>query len=189
MLNSINDNFIEWLVEKLGPVFFGSKPAELLSFSNSKDETVFKIDKIEEHFGNHQMKVKYKVFKYKNSVKVLFYNPRSLDQCLRDFRNKKFLQRLGYPQNYSLKQYIELLVSKIEGGDIPPEIGIFLGYPLKDIMGFMGHPSLKLTKVNGWRVYGDPRLSDKKYREFSTDRKQIKKLLEYTRPENLLVSI
>ncbi|SHK60846.1 Protein of unknown function [Tepidibacter formicigenes DSM 15518] len=60
----------------------------------------------------------------------------------------------------------------MKNGSIPDEIGVFLGYPLKDVMGFIGHPSLKLTKIKGWRVYGDSRLSDKRYMEFFNARKK-----------------
>jgi len=71
---------------------------------------------------------------------------------------------------------------------IPHEIGIFLGYPLKDVIGFMGHPSLKLTKINGWNVYGDSRLSDEKYIKFNNAKQQIKKMLEKVSPEMIVQS-
>ena len=178
-----------WLVETLGPVIFGTKPSELLSFSKLNFESQSKIEKIEKHMGKCS-RIKYKVFEFKkNSIKVLFYNPSTMDKNLRDFKNKKCLQNMGYPEPYALEVYIELLILKMQGGEIPHEIGIFLGYPLKDIIGFIGHPSLKLTKVNGWRVYGDPRLSDKIHKEFSEARKQIKELLQFNKPESILLSL
>lgn len=72
---------------------------------------------------------------------------------------------------------MEFLSEKITNGNIPDEIGIFLGYPLKDVLGFMGYPSLKLTKINGWRVYGDSLLSDIKYNQFKRAKENIKILL------------
>lgn len=41
----------------------------------------------------------------------------------------------------------------------------------------MGYPSLKLTKINGWRVYGDSLLSDIKYNQFKRAKENIKILL------------
>lgn len=184
-----NDNFIKWLVETLGPVLIGSKPAELLSFPKHEKELSKKIDSIEKHIGKCK-KIAYILFKNKNdSIKILFYNPQTLDDNLREYRNIKFLKSLGYPKKYDLKEYLEVLVSKMVDGFIPHEIGVFLGYPLKDIMGFIGHPSLKLTKVNGWRVYGDPRLSDKRRSEFIEAKNKVKKILEIDKPEKVLMYI
>lgn len=147
-----------------------------------------KIEKIKKHIGQCR-KITYKIFEFKNnSLKVLFYNPTTLYRVLKDVKNNRFLESRGYSKHYVLEDYLELLINKMEKGDIPPEIGLFLGYPLKDILGFIGHPSLKLTKINGWRVYGDPRLSDEKHKEFTSAKLKIKQLLQYNRPENILVS-
>lgn len=182
------DTFILWLVETLSPVLLGSKPAELLSFSNSCIDSPEKIDKIIKHIGQCR-RITYKIFKFKNnSTKVLFYNSIAMDNNLRDYKNRRFLEGMGYPSHYSLEGYIELLIAKMKDGEMPHEIGVFLGYPLKDILGFIGHPSLKLTKVNGWRVYGDPKLSDEKHKEFAAAKDKMKGLLQIIRPESILLS-
>ncbi|WP_432662884.1 DUF3793 family protein [Wukongibacter baidiensis] len=184
-----NNDFIGWLVEILGPVLMGSKPAELLSFPKHEKQLLRKIDSIEKHMGKCK-RVTYRLFKNKSgSIKVLFYNPKSLDTSLQEYRNMRFLKNLGYPSKYGLDEYLQIIIDKMITGDIPHEIGVFLGYPLKDIIGFIGHPSLKLTKVNGWRVYGDPRLSDKRLNEFIEAKNKVRKLLEFNEPEKVLVSI
>lgn len=183
------DNFIGWLVEILGPVLMGSKPAELLSFPKYDKLLLKKIEDIEKHMGKCR-RITYRLFENeKGNVKILFYNRKALDDNLRDYRNMKFLKGLGYPREYDLEKYLEIIINKMINGVVPHEIGVFLGYPLKDIIGFIGHPSLKLTKVNGWRVYGDPRLSDKKLNEFLEAKSKVKELLQSNRPEKVLVSI
>ncbi|SKC80959.1 DUF3793 family protein [Maledivibacter halophilus] len=183
------DRFITWLVEILGPVLMGSKPAELLSFSKYEKDKFKKIQDIERHIGKCK-RIEYKLFRYKNdSIKILFYNPRALDRSLKEYRNMKFLKSLGYPKEYDLDEYIQFIVNKMVDGIIPHEIGVFLGYPLKDIIGFIGHPSLKLTKIRGWRVYGDPRLSDKRLHEFLEAKSKIKRMLMLKRPEEILISM
>lgn len=174
-----DDHFIEWLVQILGPVILGVKPAEILSFP-SQDKTITeKINKIHNYFGNCK-RISYKIFRYNHkSTKIFFYTPLSLDAVLRDYRNAKFLKSIGYPNVYSLESYITHIVDKMMYGTIPDEIGVFLGYPLKDVLGFIGHPSLKLTKINGWRVYGDATLSDKRYNEFLKAKHKINNLLAY----------
>lgn len=181
-----NDDFIKWLVQLLGPVILGAKPAEILSFPNHDNKLHEKINKIQNSF-KHCKKISYKIFHFNHkSTKVFFYNTVSLDTVLNDYKNAKFLKTINYPKAYSLDSYIEHMIDKMMRGTIPDEIGIFLGYPLKDVLGFMGHPSLKLTKINGWRVYGDTKISDKRYHEFLNAKNKIKNLLTYTGIDHVL---
>ncbi len=42
------------------------------------------------------------------------------------------------PRKALLTIFLEVLVSKLgKGGECPDEIGVFLGYPLKDVLGFI----------------------------------------------------
>lgn len=171
------DEFIVRLMGILGPVILKVKPSEILSFSKSHKEYIENLEKIEEVFSGCK-EIKYKIIDYKEEgKKVFFYREDELDKTLKDKNNLKFLKGIGYSFNYGLSEYLEILSKKIEGGVIPDEIGVFLGYPLKDVMGFMGYPSLKLTKINGWRVYGDSLLSDIKYNQFKNAKNNIKILL------------
>ncbi len=184
-----NNDFIGWLVETLGSVLMGSKPAEILSFPKYEKQLSRKIASIEKHIGRCK-RIEYKLFRSKNgNIKILFYNRQTLDESLRYFSNKTFLRSLGYPKQYDLDEYLNIIIEKIQKGLMPHEIGVFLGYPLKDIIGFIGHPSLKLTKINSWRVYGDPTLSDKRFNEFLEAKNEVKRLLQFNSPEKLLVSM
>ncbi|WP_243414587.1 DUF3793 family protein [Sporosalibacterium faouarense] len=172
-----DDDYINWLIQTLGPVILGVKPAEILSFPKNDVNIADKISKIRFFFKDCR-KISFKIFRYnEKSTKILFYTPKSLDSVLIDKRNNKFLISIGYPKAYSLESYLNYIIEKMKGGTIPDEIGIFLGYPLKDVMGFIGHPSLKLTKVKGWRVYGDSTLSDKRYNEFLNAKFRVKNIL------------
>jgi hypothetical protein len=59
----------------------------------------------------------------------------------------------------------------------PPEIGVFLGIPLKDVKGFMGLNSLQHTKYGMWRIYGDPAVSEKRMNEYRSARNMIRRRL------------
>lgn len=172
------DKYLTWLVKLLGPVLMGSKPAEIISFPDYDMNKDRKIEQIKTHFKICK-RIDIRVIDvYGGSTKVLFYNSSSLDRTLKEYRNKKFLLGIGYPRDYDMNDYLDELEGKIRDGNMPHEIGIFLGYPLKDIIGFFGHPALKLTKVKGWRVYGNPRLSDERFEAFSKDKSYIGRLLE-----------
>jgi len=180
-----NDGFVKWIVQLLGPVLLGEKPAEIISFPK-KD--IIGLQKIKDMFSKCS-KISYREFiAFNGCKKILFYNNKLLDSTLLDSRNLVFLKKMGYIEEYSLESYLDHLIKKIEKDYIPHEIGIFLGYPLKDVIGFMGHTSLKLTKINGWNVYGDSRLSDEKYTRFNDAKQQIQKMLEKISPEMIVQS-
>jgi len=177
-LNSSEDPYIKWCVELLAPVILGAKPAEIMSFPEYTPLNNEKKEKIKDFFTCCK-KMNYIEFKTSNGCpKVIFYNPISLNETLSDVRILKFLKGYGYPEEYSLDIYLNHLARKMEIEGMPHEIGVFLGYPLKDVLGFLGHPSLKLTKVNGWHVYGDPTLSDMKYNSFMEAKNIIREKLK-----------
>ncbi|MGM0470751.1 MAG: DUF3793 family protein [Bacillota bacterium] len=158
-----NHNYIKYILSKLGPLFFDAKPAELITIPHYRTDSTTKLVKIKKYFSN-LTKIKHRIFRYKDQgFRVLFYNHDLLNNTLTTKLNLNFLLSRNFPLKYSLQSYLNHLISQIKKGVIPPEIGIFLGYPLKDVLGFIGLPQLKLTKIKGWRVYGDSRVSDKIY--------------------------
>ena len=42
-----------------------------------------------------------------------------------------------------------------EGEEFPHEIGLFLGYPVEDVKGFINNKAARAKCVGCWKVYGD----------------------------------
>jgi hypothetical protein len=59
-----------------------------------------------------------------------------------------------------------------ENGTICHEVGILLGYPIKDVAGYIGIWELPRTGSCGWCVYGSPELSLVVYRRFKNAEKR-----------------
>lgn len=185
---SNSNDMLEWFVQLIAPVLLGAKPAEILSFPWDQKQNL-RLQRIKDLLKMNQS-IKLKEFTYGHKCTKLFvYNPKTLKETLGDKRNLMFLKKLGYPADYHFEEYLTILLEKIQNGSIPDEIGVFLGYPLKDVIGFMGHTSLKLTKVKGWRVYGDPKVSDRRYDDFMQARACIKEMLSYHSPSRILTAI
>jgi len=175
-----NSEYISWLLKVLSPVIFGEKPSEIISIPKpNSSATNNSLDEIKSFFS-HCKKIKFKIINFNNySYKVFFYHPQKLKDTLNNKSNKLFLKKLNYDIN-SYNNMLNDLFKKISNGVIPDEIGIFLGYPLKDVLGFMGHPSLKHTKTRGWRIYGDSRVSDKLYSNILSSKEKMLMILEST---------
>lgn len=94
-----------------------------------------------------------------NSVLLLIYHPQRLAAHLETPKVANFLRCAGYRQLAALDETLEELRSRCSASDFPHEVGVFLGYPLKDVAGFMGWAKLSFSHQGPWKIYGDPRSS------------------------------
>jgi hypothetical protein len=177
---------LRYLTVKLSPVLLGVKPSVMLRITNCKraeledrynvfcvcQEEILKALSVEAFVINRNQ----------NGILVLFYDKNSLLKTLDREYNSKFLNRFGYVASERLELKLERLKTAYDSGRFPHEVGIFLGYPLKDVKGFLENrnrsngPSLKC----GWRVYGNPRESLKLKKAYSLAEKlSIMMLKEY----------
>jgi Protein of unknown function (DUF3793) len=111
----------------------------------------------------------------KNAI-VLFFNQNQLDELLKNESVNKFLSECGYKSD-SIEHVLSMLRCRYATVGCPPEIGVFLGIPLKDVKGFMGLNSLRHTKYGMWRIYGDPAVSEKRMNEYRCARNMIRRRL------------
>ena len=137
-----------------------------------------KLNDIKSFFSNCS-KLTYNVINISDGgIRIIFINKISLSNVLNNKKCLNFLKFIGYPSEYNIDNYINILINKLNSKDFPHEIGIFLGYPLKDVVGFMGYGNYKFCKTRYWRVYGDESISDKICNTFINDRSKMKSLLE-----------
>ena len=91
-----------------------------------------------------------------NSALVYVYRPGQLRQLLTRTHVRQFLEGSGY-QCGELDRLLEQLSARLrEQEDFPHEIGVFLGYPLRDVMGFIQHQGQNFTCCGLWKSYGNP---------------------------------
>ena len=112
--------FNKWIVEQLGPVILGAKPAEIMSFPSNNN--LNDCRELVEQLFNLGQSIGYEIF-YPPSgcMKILFYNIKTLDKTLKEYRNHKFLRGLGYHENYEIESYLNILTSKLKKGEMPHE--------------------------------------------------------------------
>ncbi len=91
----------------------------------------------------------------KDSVLLLLYRPDLLERRLSGLTMQTFLARQGYPQPFTLEKTLRHLQEAFKSG-IPHEVGMFLGYPVKDVKGFMEQRTTPSQGRGLWRIYGPP---------------------------------
>ena len=91
-----------------------------------------------------------------SSLLLLLYCPRALEDLLAQKSVRIILGKAGYPDPDALEEVLTELGHRVAGDGFPHEIGVFLGYPLKDVVGFMGWPGVSFTCQGPWKIFGDP---------------------------------
>lgn len=158
---------VEHYMTKLGPVVFGNKPLHVFTMRKGIDQFAEAL--------SHCNRIKFEIIHASKGMKVLVYNEANCLRVLQDKRNLNFLRSEGFEM--TLQDYIYYFVCALERNEMPHIMGLFFGYPLKDVLGFMGNPKLKKTKVQGWCVFGDPKVSDRVYHSFTKAEEKMKYLL------------
>lgn len=103
---------------------------------------------------------------YQDSVRmlVLVYRYTALCDRLSDSVCREFLKEFGY-ESFELKDVFHRLQTRVEGdaGQFPHEIGVFLGYPLEDIRGFIKNRGRNGLCCGEWKVYHEPEKAQKTF--------------------------
>jgi hypothetical protein len=149
----------------IGVVYSGMKPAEIINVSSEKlNQCVL----LKEH-------VKFIVLGKKNAkYKLFIYNPEKLEETLNRKNVLNHLRKLGYSKTFSLNDYVSTLILRLKHSEgFPHEIGFFLGYPVKDVLSFMGLIDLPLVKTMGWRMYGNTIISEDLYYQVKKAKDEI----------------
>jgi hypothetical protein len=98
------------------------------------------------------------------------------------------LHRAGYALTGGTAAVLTELQERCRAGEgFPHEIGIFLGYPLKDVAAFLGWAAIPFTVQGPWKIYGQPEKSlDLAASHQRCREHMVRKLARCGRPEECL---
>ena len=97
---------------------------------------------------------------------LYLYRPSRLRQDLEDAEAVRLLEESGYPC-HSAGQCVACLIRRLrESEEFPHEIGVFLGYPLEDVVGFIRNRGRNYTCCGYWKAYGDPEAAQKRFDQY-----------------------
>lgn len=156
----------------ISATLFGTKPATLLSFSNRRDKDLIKLwDKHKQDivFGKNIEFVELK--RDCNNLVVLFYNRRNLSRQIFAGKHLRFLTRFGYAENMSFNQMLKHLKERYIS-TCPHEIGLFLGIPLKDVLGYLKMIPLECSYCGYWKVYGNAEKTKRLFQRYRAAKRQ-----------------
>jgi hypothetical protein len=111
---------------------------------------------------------------------TLVYSESRLWEHLKQPQIWGFLVSQGYPMYDDLPTVLDALKVRVaKSGGFPHEIGVFLGYPLEDVMGFIRNKGQNCKMCGYWKVYGDTDSAMKQFDQFTECRDlMIDKLIQ-----------
>ncbi|MBQ9279298.1 MAG: DUF3793 family protein [Lachnospiraceae bacterium] len=148
----MKDNYV---VKHCSPTLAGLKTGSLFSVSGESRETINNdlraLNEVLRKKGLRIIPLRY-TNKY---VLIYLYRFKRLKEDLMRPETRKILCNKGYNCSNPDMCVAQLVEHLKNDKDFPHEIGLFLGYPEKDVKGFMKNPDEGVMCMGCWKVYGD----------------------------------
>lgn len=104
----------------------------------------------------------------KNKKLLLLYNKQILESNLRKPDYIRVLKNYGYTEKMSLDDMLNRLSDRIRQSEsFPHEIGLFLGYPIEDVCGFIENRGENFKLCGYWKVYGDEKKAERTFNNYN----------------------
>lgn len=104
--------------------------------------------------------------RHAHSALLYLYRPEQLSRDLRRRGVPAFMRSLGYPSSDPDVALAVLRRRIRSGGAFPHEIGLFLGYPLEDVAGFIKNHGANCRYAGCWKVYGNEEAARELFSEY-----------------------
>jgi hypothetical protein len=155
-----------FLVEHCSPTLAGLKAANLFRYNFSSEE------ELKEQLTQLSVLLNGKgvffevIMRYDKSALILAYRKKKLQANLKKEEVAEFLASYGYAET-SLEACLSRLKERFSRyGIFPHEIGVFMGYPLEDVIDFIRHEGKNCKCTGCWKVYHNEGEAEKQFRKF-----------------------
>lgn len=167
----------KFLIEHCSPTLASLKTANLFNY---------KFEHVQELYGylrdlNRKLSSKGVsvsiLRKYDHSALVYVYREKKLQEDLEKPGVREFMKKYGYENQTTANQAVAILRKRfVEDDGFPHEIGLFLGYPLGDVIGYIENAG-RNSKCSGcWKVYCNECEAIKLFAKFDKCKAVYKKL-------------
>ena len=159
--------FEEYLITHCSPTLASLKPASLFLYRFSSGEELYESVAVWD--AQFQKKgIRITILRENAETALIYvYRPDAMGRELSRPEILSFLVSTGY-QAGTIDQMLEQLRTRLHGSEeFPHEIGVFLGYPLGDVVGFIENRGKNFTCCGCWKSYGDPDAAQKHFDQLS----------------------
>lgn len=159
----------EYLIKYCSPTLRGLKVSNLV---NVPEKELISLKSLSHTLLEYGIRIS--ILKTGGKKALLFvYREKYLREIFEDTEKSKFLKKCGYK---TFENLISHLRHRLESNDFPHEIGIFLGYPLEDVRGYIINKGQNYKLAGYWKVYFDEAGSKKIFDSFTGCRYSVGRL-------------
>ncbi len=142
------------IINNCSPTLAGLKTGNIFNYElKDKEDIYLEVNDFNKMFIPKGLKMV--VLRVKDNVAMLYlYRVSKLNHDLNREKAQKLLKQMKYPSD--MEGCIKELQKRVNQKDeFPHEIGLFIGYPIEDVIGFMTLGANFSKYCGAWRVYGD----------------------------------
>lgn len=152
------------IIEHCSPTLAGIKCGNMFKYTD-KTRSLEETMRLNDLLRPRGISVKI-LFSCSNRDLIMVYREDMISKRLSSPGVSELLSSIGYDCS-SVPSCLTTLSNKMSAeGAIPPEVGIFLGYPLEDVKGFIEHRGRYSKTVGCWKVYGDEEDAVRLFRKY-----------------------
>lgn len=154
------------IVRHCAPTLAGLKLGNLFSY---KYEDIDELNCIihEQNKELNKKGVYFVLVRAKDGMALIYvFRGRQLAARLKNPEVQDFLKTLGYTE-FTVEACLNRLQDRLLNDDFPHEIGVFLGYPLNDIIAFIDNKGANYKCSGFWKAYYNVQEAEKTFRRFN----------------------
>lgn len=154
------------LIEHCAETLVGLKIANLFSYSYESLEILHqKIIQLIHVLSKNGIAIRCLKLGPKRAL-IYVYRELELEERLKETQIREFLLGFGYHE-WTLEEHLNYLSGRLmKGGEFPHEIGIFLDYPLEDVIGFIENKGQAYKAKGYWKVYDQESMTVERFKQF-----------------------
>lgn len=177
MIQDIQSEEIEMkLILECAPLLSGLRAANLINIERKQFRNLKTILK------NTDISY-YVLFNGGEKYTILLYRYRGMVRYLSRPETRKLLKRMGYDSTeiYELLYMFSIKYKNFVNGmdKFPHEMGVFLGYPIEDVEGFIENDGKNFLCTGYWKVYKDAPAKTKLFQSFEQAKETMITLMFY----------
>ena len=168
------------LAYSCAPCLAGIKPSNLFSISAEDFKQFFLLDKDLLEAKGFYLKV---LCACERGVQIILYKKEALETLIRSEGVKSALLMFGYEPDMSLEDMLNLLASRMHSSQadrhckrccsFPHEIGLFLGYPVYDVLEYYKRHGEGCIFSGYWKVYADAEKAAETFEQYNECKKHF----------------
>ncbi len=152
------------VVRHCAPTLAGMKCGSMFRLNSDPHDILSEVRELEKTLSRRGVRID--ALQVDGSGCLLYvYRPKLLEAKISDPAVRDFLTKYGYCLG-SVPSTVAELTRRFSRCSMPPEVGVFLDYPLEDVTGYIENEGRCCKSIGCWKVYGDVSAAEKRFRCF-----------------------